>query len=801
MRALPKPTSAPPRLPSLTPIALGCVLLCASGWAHAQAAPNSAQPAFSGLGLRATPALSEKIPEGSSAVIITGDELTGRSEFEMGVRGNAQLRRPGLSLRADEVHYDQSRDEATATGNVHINQEGNVFKGDRLRLRLNASQGEFSNTTYQLLANGAHGEASKATFLDADRTLIDNATYSTCPIPTDPNAPPPWVLKADHIELDTEASVGRATGAKLQFYGITVLPLPAMSFPLSSERKSGWLPPTFGIDNVSGFELTTPYYFNIAPNRDALLFPTIMSKRGVNFGGQFRYQEDSYRGSVTSSVLPSDKLRNNDARWSYALQHAQSIATGIDAVGSLGLNLNLNRVSDDQYWRDFPRENRMATQRIFTQRLLNSEGTLNWANGNFSLLARAQKWQTLQDVISPITPPYDRLPQIAGRWSNANLGPGFEASVDLDFTRFHADRSRTRQPNADRAFARFELSRPWEQPGWFITPKVKFHTSSYRFDAPLSTGQTSYTRSLPTFSLDSGLRFERDITLRSRKLTMTLEPRAFYAYTPYRDQSMLPVYDTAAYDFNFATIYTDNAFVGNDRIADNHTLTTGVTSRLLDAETGAETVSVGVTQRTRLKDQRVTMPGVAPYSERLSDILVGGRIHWNPRWSSDSVVQYNPKLDRSIRSTVSARYSPSPYRTISAAYRLQRGQSEQVDVGWQWPLNDLWGDKGKNLGAGRGQGGNRWYSVGRLNYSLRDSRLVDAVVGLEYDACCWIGRVVFERLQSTTVTATKRVLFQIEFVGFARVGSNPLSTLKENVPRYQYLRETVETPSRFSNYE
>ena len=798
MRALPKTIAAQHRLPALTPTALACVLLCVSGWAQAQAAPDSAQPAFSGLGLRATPALAESVPQGAGAVIVTGDELTGRSEFEMGVRGNAQLRRPGLVLRADQLNYDQSIDEATATGRVRINQEGNVFEGDQLRLRMNAQQGEFSNTTYQLLANGAHGKASKATFLDSDRTVIDDATYSTCPIPTDPNAPPPWVLKADHIELDTEASVGRATGAKLQFYGLTVLPLPTMSFPLSSERKSGWLPPTFGIDNLSGFELTTPYYFNIAPNRDALFFPTIMTKRGVNFGGQFRYLEDDYRGSVTASMLANDRLRNNDTRWSYALQHSQAIPT---SIGGLGLNLTMNRVSDDQYWRDFPRENRMATQRIFTQRLLNSEGTLTWSKGDFSLVARAQKWQTLQDVSSPITPPYDRMPQLAGRWAKQNFGPGLDASVDVDYTSFHADRSLTKQPNAKRSFAKFEVSRPWEQPGWFITPKLKFHASTYSFDAPLANGRTSYTRNLPTVSLDSGMFFEREANIRGRKLTMTLEPRAFYTYTPYRDQSMLPVYDTAAYDFNFATIYTENAFVGNDRIADNHSLTTGVTSRLLDADTGAEKLAVSIAQRTRFKDQQVTMPGVTPYGERLSDILLGGRIHWNTRWSMDSVVQYNPKLDRSIRSTIGARYSPGNYRTISAAYRLQRGQSEQVDVGWQWPLNDLWGDKGQNLGAGRGQGGNRWYSVGRLNYSLRDSRLVDAVVGIEYDACCWIGRVVFERLQSTTVTATKRVLFQIEFVGFARVGSNPLSTLKQNVPRYQYLRETVETPSRFSNYE
>ncbi|WP_418236036.1 LPS-assembly protein LptD [Comamonas serinivorans] len=791
----------PPRPSCLTPTALACWLLCVSGAVFAQAAPDSAQPAFGGLGLRATPSLQEQVPEGQSALIVTGDELTNRSEFEMGVRGNAQLRRPGLSVRANELHYDQFSDQATATGQVHINQQGNEFSGDRLRLRLNASQGDFSNVNYKLLANGAHGVASQATFLDSDRTLIDNATYSTCPIPTDPNAPPPWVLTADHIELDTEAQVGRASGAKLQFYGLTVLPLPNMSFPLSSNRKSGWLPPTFGLNNRSGFELTAPYYFNIAPNRDAMLFPTLLSKRGVNLGGQFRYLEDNYRGSLTASVLPGDRLANNDTRWSYALQHSHDIQTGIEAVGNLGLNLNLNRVSDDQYWRDFPRENNSAAQRVLTQRLLNSEGTLTWNRGDFSLLARAQKWQTLQDVSAPIVPPYDRLPQLAGRWAKSDFGPGLQASVDVDYTKFRADRAYTGQPNAERSFARFEISRPWEQPGWFITPKMQYHASTYRFDAPLADGRTSYSRSLPTFSLDGGLRFEREAKFGGQNYTMTLEPRSFYTYTPYRDQSQLPVYDTAAYDFNFATIYTENAFVGNDRIADNHSLTTGVTSRLLDAETGAEKLAVGIAQRYRFKDQRVTMPGVDAYSERLSDILVGGRVSWNPRWSVDSVVQYNPKLNRSIRSTIGARYSPSPYRTVSMAYRLQRGQSEQVDVGWQWPINDLWGDKGENLGAGRGQGSNRWYSVGRLNYSLRDSRLVDAVVGFEYDACCWIGRVVFERLQSTTVTATKRVLFQIEFVGFARVGSNPLQTLKDNVPRYQYLRETVETPSRFSNYE
>jgi LPS-assembly protein len=183
------------------------------------------------------------------------------------------------------------------------------------------------------------------------------------------------------------------------------------------------------------------------------------------------------------------------------------------------------------------------------------------------------------------------------------------------------------------------------------------------------------------------------------------------------------------------------------------------------------------------------LPGTAPVSERLSDVMLGASINWDPKWSFDSTVQYNPKTRRSIRSTVGGRYSPGNYRVVSAAYRLQRGLSEQIDLGWQWPIGNPSGAEG------------RWYSVGRLNFSLQDRRLVDSVIGFEYDAGCWLGRVVVERLQSSTSSSNKRILFQLEFIGFTRLGSNALQTLKDNIPRYQYLREQVTVPSRFSNYE
>ena len=283
----------------------------------------------------------------------------------------------------------------------------------------------------------------------------------------------------------------------------------------------------------------------------------------------------------------------------------------------------------------------------------------------------------------------------------------------------------------------------------------------------------------------------------------TLEPRAFFVSTPYRDQNSLPIYDTGRNDFNFATVFTENPFSGQDRIADNQLLTLGVTSRLIHPDTGIEGARFGIAQRLRMKDQRTILPTeVGPVSERVSDVLMGGTVNLNPAWMLDSTVQYNPKTERSERSIAGVRYNPSHYRLLSTAYRFQRDvNSEVLDTAWQWPLNDLWGDKGKDLGPGRGLGEDRWYTVGRLNYNLQERKMVDAIVGLEYDAGCWLSRVVFERLQVASNQANQRIMFQLEFVGFARVGSNPLRHLKENIPRYQYLRDQIAPPSRFGVYD
>jgi LPS-assembly protein len=780
---------------ALTPVALVvCALVQPAAQAQqAEAATEVGQPL-----LKPSRQLREDIPATQRSELptyLSGERGSGRTDLETLLEGDAELRRGDMTIRADRLEYYQPADLAKARGNVHINRAGNTFDGSLLELKVDAFEGFFLAPRYRFLKNNAYGEAERVDFLDEKRAIIRNGTYTTCQRRPGPSWMPDWILRAASIKIDNEEEIGQATGAVLSFMNVPILPVPQLSFPLSDKRKSGVLPPTFGLDNLNGAELTLPYYWNIAPNRDATFYPALMSKRGIDLGGEFRYREPSYLGTLRANYMPTDTLRDRD-RWGYSLVHSGSVSTSFAGIGAVGLNLNLNRVSDDNYWRDFSRSGSSLTQR-----LLASDGSLSWSRGNLSLSAHALNWQTLQDVGSPIVPPYNRLPQLTARYSRPNLAGGLDAVVEADYTRFESDRTLTLQPNARRSFTRMELSRPWQSPGWFFTPKLQLHATNYEFDSPLANGATTASRVVPTFSADAGLVFERDARFFGRAFRQTLEPRAFYVNTPYRDQSLLPNYDSAQTDFNFATIWTENAFGGNDRISDNNLLTLGATTRLLDPATGAEAARFGVAQRLRFKDQQVTLPGGAPVSERLSDLLFGASINWAPQWSTDATVQYNPKARQSVRSIIGARYSPGNYRVVSAAYRLQRGSSEQLDVGWQWPLNDLWGDKGVNLGPGQGEGEGRWYSVGRLNYSLQDRKLVDAVVGLEYDAGCWLGRIVVERLQSSTTSSNKRILFQLEFVGFTRLGSNALQSLRQNIPRYQYLREQITSPSRFSNYD
>jgi LPS-assembly protein len=771
-----------------------------------------AQAQTSGLTLRSSPMLEEKISERQrtdGAIFVGGEQITARPDMDLVIEGQATVRRPGLSIKADRIEYDQSRDIVNATGHVRLSRDGSMFEGPSVKLQVDSFQGTFENPTFELYRGGGYGDASQVEFIDDKRQIIHQARYTTCRRTPGPEWLPEWIVKASHMTMDAEESTVQAEDVQLRFKDVPLMSASSVSFAMTDERKSGFLPSLVGVDSINGLTLSAPYYVDIAPNRDATITTNVMSKRGASVDSEFRYLEQDYKGQARLNLMPSDSLRQQ-TRWGLSTLHNGSIDTGLDPVGRVGVGLTLNRVSDDNYWRDFPRSGL-----ALTQRLLPSTGVVSWGRGDFSMTAQVQRWQTLQVDTGAITPPYDRAPQITMRYGQWNA-EGLDWSVVGDTTRFEADYSRIPSVsattlaslrNGERSYVQAQVSRPWIRPWGFVTPKVQLHATRYQLDNPLDNGASALNRVLPTFSVDSGLIFERETRLFGKDILQTLEPRAFYARTPYHDQSLFPVYDSGAADFNLSTIYSENPYVGQDRLVDNNALTLGVTSRLFDSTTGAEMLKMGLAQRIRFASQEVVLPGQSAASAGLSDLLLGAGVRWNDRWAFDSTVQVNSQTNSVTRTTLQSRYNPTPYRVFNTAYRLNQGVSEQIDVGWQWPINDLWGGTDRETESawsrtrGQGLGPDRWYSVGRMNFSLTEKRLVDTIVGFEYDAGCWLGRIVFERLQSTVSTSNTRLLFQMEFVGLARVGSSPLQSLRNNITNYQFLRDSTAQPSRFQSYE
>lgn len=715
---------------------------------------------------------------GSDApTFIEADRMTGYSERGVELEGHAELRRDGGAIKGDKLTYDQDTDEAFAQGNVRMSRSGTLAVGPEARMKVEANEGYMLSPDYYFQQTGGSGKAERIDFLDKDRSTARHASYTTC---SPDNAD--WYFSANRIDLDNDRQVGVAYGGVLNFFGVPIAAAPAFSFPLNDDRRSGFLPPLMGYSSRAGFDLTTPYYVNIAPNRDLTIYPRLMTERGLQLGGEYRYLGQGYSGRLRAEFLPDDKKTNSN-RWAYSFQHNQNLAKGLNAY------LNLNRVSDDQYPDDFNRSVAQSTLRQYAQ-----EGgvTYNWQD--FTVLARVQKFQTLR----PSEPSYERVPQLNGKYIRYDLG-GFDVQVEADYTRFRIPLTSTgfQQPQGERMFIQPSISYPIVRAGWYVTPKVSFNAAQYQMEAATNTptAQNNFSRALPTVSVDSGMTFERDAPTISRlfgvNYVQTLEPRLFYVYTPFHDQSQFPLFDTVQADFGYGTIFTENPFSGYDRIADNNKLTGGLTTRLIEADTGIERFRGTIAQRYDFTGQRVQINGtLADPKAGFSDLLAATTIQMFRGYYLDAGVQYNPDSDRINYGNVAVSYRPESRKVINAGYRYRRPTSvtdntaiDQFEVSSQWPIT------------------RRAYGIARFAFDLAASQMVDALAGVEYAADCWVGRVVYQRFRNTTQGYTGRVFLQVEFRGLSKIGSNPLNILRLNVPGYEPVSAKPVPTTQFDHYE
>ena len=729
----------------------------------------------------------------STDLIIEGEILENTIDKQLKATGDAVLIKSGKKIQADTIIYDQVSNKLKANGNVRLNAGATLITGDELSLDVDNSVGEIPNATFDSdtenkssINQSIRGFASKL-FMDGEnKTKLSGAEITTCEVgKTD------WFIKGSEIEIDNKTKSVDATNARMEFKGVPILYSPKVNFSFNQERKSGFLSPTWGTTTRSGFQFKMPYYFNIAPNQDATVTPRYMGKRGMQIGGQYRYLSDNYDGEANVEFLNNDAMTNKE-RYLINLKHKQKFTKNLSG------SYRIQKVSDNDYFSD------MSSLVSKTSRvILPQEFRLDYQTDGWNAGLHVQKFQSLTT-----RSPYEKLPQL--NLSRSDEFSKIKSETMLQFTEFDANNSHNKFVSTDlkpRGYSdgdlkptgnRFVYNQSFstsliENSYSFVRPKLSLNFRSY----DINHGATSSSENIaiPTTSIDSGLYLDRSFNLFGEAYTQTLEPRAFYSYTPYQNQSMLPLYDTRLMDLNMYNVFSENQFIGHDRIQDTNQITTGLTSRFIDSSS-IERLALTFAQRYYLSDRTVlndplfsnsTLEGAS------SDLLFAATGRITKDLSFRSMSQYNPEQSSTKRLQYGFKYNPNPGKILRIDYRFieyaasNETRLKNLNLSGQWPL------------------GSGYYAVGRYNFDLQNSKVTESLGGLEYDAGCWSSRVMLHRLSLATADEPNYTLwFQLELGGLGSLGTGKARkldrVLMRNVPGASWAN-TLDDEIRRANYD
>jgi len=779
-------------------------------------------------------------------VVLEAQAIQGVPDGITEAQGAVRLGRSAIRLEAPVLRFDAARSLVFVEGGgVRWARERDWMEGQSGEFDLDSSQGEFRQPFFFFGPSMAGGSGSVLRFLDAQRLEVRDARLTSCladeggrplreagaragvnrapaatpvlssqpqealaqlvaaaPLTAPPRADPEpgWELRSPRILLDFEREEGVAEQAQLRFLGVPFLVLPRLAFPLGDARRSGWLPPTARADTRTGFEVSAPYYLNLAPHYDATVTPIMATRRGPGMELELRQMGQGQAGLLQLHHVPQDQVLGRPRSGLYWQQQWNTSGVLFKTEGL--------RVSDDSYWKDFAStqtfqqrsigvvdvSDRLDAERIqanLQPRLLAqsvlAERAWHWGVASGLLYARVQHWQVLQgtDPNDAFVSPYQRSPQLGLNAQVIGLR-GLDLSLETEVNQFTRPQTAVdlapQLRNGQRWHALASVSRPWIGAGGWVIPKLSVNMAAYRLDrletaspAPSAMGsavggaEDALSRTIPTVSVDGGLNFEQRWLLGGRSLVQTMEPRVVYVNTPMRDQRSLPNFDAAPKEFNSTSIFSENAFSGIDRVSDAHQVTMGMTSRALDASSGAELVRGSIAQRVQFRDQTTT-PAGSIANQRLSDVLLAATVGLSPIWGVDSTVQYSPDLGRTTRSVLTMRYHPAAHTTVLASYRYARDLAETVELRANWPLVR----RMTTSSTGASDCSLLVTGATRLNYNTRESKLADSLLGLEADAGCWIMRVGLQRQSTGVAEAVTRLILQLELSGLTRSRTNPL---------------------------
>jgi len=675
--------------------------------------------------------------------------------------GNVVIERNFLRVTADHAQYDSKQDILDVSGNIHIDTKSLSLDADTGSIIIDDAnkQSNFTDIKFSFPAKklndsnmkGSAGIITTGEKKDGNYSILKNARITSCDL-----FDPDWLIIADTIRLDHSDEYGSASNMTLRFKNIPFLYLPYIEFPTSNKRRSGLLFPEIGSSTSKGVELAAPWYWNIAPNHDAIITPRFLEKRGMELDGQYRFLTESTKGALNFSFLHKDDITKERRYQIRYQQHTQILP-------NLLFDAQLHEISDTNYFNDFT-----SSISSTSQTHLYKNATLNYSFNNWHARMLVQDIETIDTTTAISERPYERLPQLTlSGDTEINNGP-FLFTFDSEFVNFrHEDSNQT---TGSRISVRPGIHLPLSGPAWFFNPSVKLSHTQYDISTASSLNENISSRNLIISSIDTGLFFERNF---DNGYQQTLESRLYYLNVPFEEQNNIPIFDTSIPEFSVAQLFRDNRFIGGDRIGDANQLTLSITSRILNPGTGDEFLRASIGQIFFFDDRKVSLDGSIDEIKQ-SDIIAELDTHWQ-HWQGDIDLQWDTTNDTFTKENYFLHYKSDAKHLFNIGYRKRLVDNildiEQTDLSFVYAINQ------------------RYTAFARWNYSLIDNRSIHSILGVAYDNCCWSLQIFTQRRLQNSNTIDDEfdnsILVQFVLKGLGSLsGSKARTTLKESIHGY-----------------
>lgn len=696
--------------------------------------------------------------------------------------GNVKMARADQQASANTANYDRVSETLELHGNVYYSEDELALYSDTATLKLATDQATLRDARFISPSTPLRGRAS-AVYRDSKvLSRYRDVAYTSCrPGNQD------WVVHASELKMNKETGKGAAKNTWVEFKGVPVFYSPYLAFPIDNRRISGFLAPSFGRTQNSGFHLSTPYYWNIAPNYDATLMPRYLTKRGPLLAGNMRYLGENTRGSTSLEFMPNDSLTNKP-------RYLGSVKNSTRFTSEINSNVDVNYVSDKKYFAELG--NALSFPNFS---YLKSNADISYIHPGISLTGLIENYQAINTTIPDAALPYRKLPQI-----NLNLDHAFKfmplyTAMENEFVYFqHNDLVTSQRMNLKPS-----ISFPLQTAGAFFTPKVALQYTQYFLGSGPAGTPNSISRTLPFLSADSGLFFERDMSIAQGSYVHTLEPRLFYLYVPYKNQQNIPLFDTAPYDFSYNAMFRDNSFSGIDRVQNANQVTTAVTSRLIDSKSGRDTLKLSVGEIFYFNNRDVTIPfnplqinnlaigqtAFPAQSGGFSNLVTELSSELTDHVAVETALQWNPVSSDIERGQAVLHYKSEANEIVNLGYLYRKNPRVpnrlndviQSDMSFRWPIYD------------------NWYALGRWQYSLLYNKTQESFVGVEKENCCWrfriIGRRYINNINNVNNIATANqlvegtsqtgIFFQIELKGLTGIGEKLDTFFEQNLYGYR----------------